>query len=208
MLLQKREIPEIVISRLPVYLQKLNQVLKEGKTIISSQELADHLGVSATQIRKDLSNFGGFGKQGSGYNVVNLLESLQDILNLNRVWKTAVFGVGNLGRALLSYKGFASKGFEIVTAFDNDPELIGKEIEGITVKDIEDLEKCCCDSDVKIAILTVPATEAQELANRLVKCGFKAVLNYAPTTLMLPEEIKVSNIDPVLVLQKMAYYLV
>lgn len=204
---QKNEIPEIVISRLPIYLQKLNQVLKEGKTLISSQELADHLGVTATQIRKDLSNFGGFGKQGSGYNVVKLLESLRDILNLNRIWKAALFGVGNLGQALLSYKGFSSKGFEIVAAFDNDPQLVGKEIKGITVQSVDDMEKGMCASDVKIAIITVPAGQAQALANRLVDCGFKAILNYAPVTLVLPDEVKVSNIDPVLVLQKMAYYL-
>ncbi|MGI6251628.1 MAG: redox-sensing transcriptional repressor Rex [Anaerolineaceae bacterium] len=200
-------IPEIVISRLPVYMQKLNQMLREGHEIISSKELAENLGITATQIRKDLSYFGGFGKQGFGYNIVNLLEELRQILNLTRPWKVALFGIGNLGQAIMHYRGFARNGFEIVLAFDNNPDLIGTEVLGLRIQDEINLEDEIQRKDIKIAIITTPASEAQRLMNRLVTVGIKSVLNYAPIILIVPEDVKVTNIDPVLALQKMAYYL-
>ena len=205
--MEKSSIPEVVVARLPVYIQKLNQLVREGREIVSSQEMAEHLGVSSAQIRKDLSFFGGFGKQGTGYNVINLLESLRGILNLNQIWEVVLVGVGHLGQALLSYQGFSRNGFEIIMAFDNDPKIIGKTFAGIKVTDVNELQNHICPRGVPIAILTVPAGNAQEMADQLIRCGVKAILNYAPVTLKVPEGIRLANIDPVLSLQTITYYL-
>jgi len=205
--MEKSSIPEVVVARLPVYIQKLNQLVREGREIVSSQEMAEHLGVSSAQIRKDLSFFGGFGKQGTGYNVINLLESLRSILNLNQIWEVVLVGVGHLGQALLSYQGFSRNGFEIVMAFDNDPKIIGKTFAGIKVIDVNEMQNHICPRSVPIAILTVPAGNAQEMADQLIRCGVKAILNYAPVTLKVPEGIRLANIDPVLSLQTITYYL-
>lgn len=205
--MEKSLIPEVVVARLPVYIQKLNQLVREGREIVSSQEMAEHLGVSAAQIRKDLSFFGGFGKQGTGYNVINLLESLRSILNLNQIWEVVLVGVGHLGQALLSYQGFSRNGFEIVMAFDNDPKIIGKTFAGIKVIDVNEMQNHICPRGVPIAILTVPAGNAQEMADQLIRCGVKAILNYAPVTLKVPEGIRLANIDPVLSLQTITFYL-
>ena len=205
--MEKSSIPEVVVARLPVYIQKLNQLVREGREIVSSQEMAEHLGVSSAQIRKDLSFFGGFGKQGTGYNVINLLESLRNILNLNQIWEVVLVGVGHLGQALLSYQGFSRNGFEIVMAFDNDPKIIGKTFAGIKVIDVNEMQNHICPRGVPIAILTVPAGNAQEMADQLIRCGVKAILNYAPVTLKVPEGIRLANIDPVLSLQTITFYL-
>jgi redox-sensing transcriptional repressor len=205
--MEKSSIPEVVVARLPVYIQKLNQLVREGREIVSSQEMAEHLGVSSAQIRKDLSFFGGFGKQGTGYNVINLLESLRSILNLNQIWEVVLVGVGHLGQALLSYQGFSRNGFEIVMAFDNDPKIVGKTFAGIKVIDVNEMQNHICPRSVPIAILTVPAGNAQEMADQLIRCGVKAILNYAPVTLKVPEGIRLANIDPVLSLQTITFYL-
>ena len=205
--MEKSSIPEVVVARLPVYIQKLNQLVREGREIVSSQEMAEHLGVSSAQIRKDLSFFGGFGKQGTGYNVINLLESLRSILNLNQIWEVGLVGVGHLGQALLSYQGFSRNGFEIVMAFDNDPKIVGKTFAGIKVIDVNEMQNHICPRGVPIAILTVPAANAQEMADQLIRCGVKAILNYAPVTLKVPEGIRLANIDPVLSLQTITFYL-
>ena len=205
--MEKTSIPEVVIARLPVYIQKLNQLMREGRENVSSQEMAEFLGVTSAQIRKDLSFFGGFGKKGVGYDVINLLESLRSILNLNQIWEVVLVGAGKLGQALLSYQGFSRKGFEIVMAFDNDPNVIGQTIAGIKVRDVSEMKNLTCPRSIPIAILTVPAANAQEMADQVIHCGVKAILNYAPVTLKVPEGVKLSNIDPVLNLQTFTYYL-
>ena len=205
--MEKTSIPEVVIARLPVYIQKLNQLVPEGRENVSSQEMAEFLGMTSAQIRKDLSFFGGFGKKGVGYDVINLLESLRSILNLNQIWEVVLVGAGKLGQALLSYQGFSRKGFEIVMAFDNDPNVIGQTIAGIKVRDVSEMKILTCPRSIPIAILTVPAANAQEMADQLIHCGVKAILNYAPVTLKVPEGVKLSNIDPVLNLQTFTYYL-
>jgi len=168
--MEKSSIPEVVVERLPVYIQKLNQLVREGRESVSSQEMAEHLGVTSAQFRKDLSIFGGFGKQGTGYNVINLLESLRSILNLNQVWEVVLVGVGHLGQALLSYQGFSRKGFEIVMAFDNNPKVIGKTFAGIEVMDAMEMRNHICPRGIPIAILTVPAANAQEMTDQLIRC--------------------------------------
>jgi len=200
-------VPEIVISRLPWYLQLLNQMAKEGLHTVSSSMLAHRLGTTATQIRKDLSFFGGFGKQGTGYSIYYLIEQLQKILNLDRIWQVVVIGAGDLGRALTRYQGFANRGIEIVKLFDIDPKIIGTKVGTLVVSPIDSLEAEISGENIKIAILTVPGSEAQKIADRLVKAGISAILNYTPANLMLPDNVHVQNIDPVLHLQRMLYYL-
>jgi redox-sensing transcriptional repressor len=203
----EESVPGIVISRLPWYLQTLNQMAREGLHTVSSTMLAERLGSTAAQIRKDLSYFGGFGKQGTGYSIYYLIEQLQKILNLDRIWQVAVVGAGDLGRALTRYQGFAIRGIEIVLLFDLDPRVVGTQAGSVTVKHIDSMEGEIRKNSIKIAILTVPADVAQETAERLVDAGVEAILNYAPVTLRLPESVHVQHIDPVLHLQRMMYYL-
>lgn len=205
--MEKPNIPDIVIQRLPVYLQALNQLLREGQGVVSSAELGRLVDVSAAQIRKDLSYFGGFGKQGSGYNVISLLENIRAILHLNQIWPVVIVGVGNLGQALLRYRGFARKGFEIVLACDNDSNVIGSTISGLQVCDIRNLAEDLRLLNIRVAILTVPAECAQNVTDMLVSYGIKAILNYAPLVLKVPESVHVINIDPVVKLQTLTYYL-
>lgn len=203
----KNQIPDIVISRLPRYLRALDHMLHNGIKTTSSQDLGEAIGISAAQIRKDLSQFGEFGKQGTGYSVRYLVDQLQAILHLDRSWDLALVGVGDLGTALARYQGFVNRGFKIVLAFDNDPEKIGKSIGSLTIKSIDALEDEITRNGVKIAMLTVPASEAQAVAERLVKAGIRAILNYTPFQLNLPRDIRVSYIDPLVKLQHMTYYL-
>ncbi|HHX08278.1 MAG TPA: redox-sensing transcriptional repressor Rex [Chloroflexi bacterium] len=205
--MKNEQIPKIVISRLPIYIQALNQLLRDNKTVISSMELGEILGITSSQIRKDLSHFGGFGKQGTGYDIILLMESLREILNLNQIWQIVVVGVGHIGQALLNYDGFGRKGFEIVAAYDNSPAVIGKKIGGIEVLSVDQMEEQICSKQIDIAAIAVPAEQAQQVCDRLVKCGIKAILNYAPVALDVPESVQVSAVDPVLELQKMTYYL-
>lgn len=200
-------VPDIVISRLPLYLQILNQMAKDGLHTISSKDLSERSGLSASQIRKDLSFFGGFGKQGQGYSIYHLLEQLQKILNMNRIWQVAVIGVGDLGRALTHYQGFANQGIEIVLLFDIDPKVVGSQVGSLNIQHTDHLEEEIRRSGVRMAILTVPVDAAQSIANRLVEAGVRAILNYAPVTLRLPDFVNVQHIDPVLHLQHMMYYL-
>ena len=200
-------VPEVVIERLPLYIQKLNLLLREGRSRISSKELGELLKMTSSQIRRDFAYFGGFGKKGTGYDIVYLMESLRTILNLNQIWQMLVVGVGHIGKAVLNYNGFSRKGFEVVAAFDSSKEVIGQKIGGILIQDINDLEKYFSISNVKIAAITVPAEQAQLVCDRLVGCGIKAILNYAPVTLEVPEDVKVTYVDPISKLQKMAYYL-
>ena len=174
------EIPPVVIDRLPLYARALASLESQGREVVSSQELGYQLSVTPAQIRKDLSYFGRFGKQGRGYNVRKLLEELRRILGLNRQWRMALVGTGRLGRAILGYEGFGPQGFNIVEAFDSDPGMIGSELNGLTVHNTADLETVLARSPVDVGIVAVPAETAQDVIDRLVKCGVHAILNYAP----------------------------
>ena len=203
----EESVPDIVISRLPWYLQTLNQMAKEGFHTVSSKMLAERVGITAAQIRKDLSSFGGFGKQGTGYSIYYLIEQLQKILNMDRIWQVVVVGAGDLGRALTHYQGFANRGIEIVMLFDIDPKIVGTKVGSVIVRHINSMEKEIKARNIKIAILTVPGDVAQSTANKLVKSGIEAILNYAPVTLRLPDSVHMQHIDPVLHMQRMMYYL-
>ena len=202
-----KPIPDIVIGRLPIYLRALQRMQQEGRQVTSSQELGERLGISAAQIRKDLSQFGEFGKQGTGYNIEFLSNQIQEILHVTRVWDVALIGAGDMGHALASYSGFNHRGFHISMIFDNDPSVIGKKIAKYTVLDSETMSTEIRKGGVKVAMLAVPASVAQEVAEQLVEAGIKAILNYAPVSLNLPLDVYVQYIDPAIHLQRMTYYL-
>jgi redox-sensing transcriptional repressor len=202
-----KEIPGIIVGRLPIYLQALEHLQNQGVQTTSSQELGEMIGISAAQIRKDLSQFGGFGKQGKGYSISYLVDQLREILKVNRVWDIAVIGAGNLGRAIAHYQAFIHHGFRVSMIFDNDPKRINTRIENFVVQDTDNLVELIQQAGIKIAVLTVPPSAAQTVATDLVKAGIKAIVNYAPITLNVPDDIHVQYVDPVISLQKMTYYL-
>ncbi|HET9911602.1 MAG TPA: redox-sensing transcriptional repressor Rex [Anaerolineales bacterium] len=201
------KIPDIIISRLPVYLRALQQLSENGILTTSSQELGEIIGISAAQIRKDISQFGEFGKQGTGYSVPFLIERLRDILKVNRVWEVVIVGMGDIGHALARYNGFTNRGFHIHMVFDNDPQKVGQKAGEYEILDTAVMAEKIKQNKIKIAMLTVPATSAQEMADQLVKAGVKAILNYAPTILNVPGHVHIQYIDPATHLQRMTYYL-
>lgn len=200
-------IPEIVIRRLPLYLRTLNSLASRGQIVTSSQELGNRLGTTSTQIRKDLSYFGEFGKQGTGYTIHHLQEQLRSILQIDRRWNVALVGAGELGHALLDYRDFEKRGFPITAVFDSDKAKIGCQVGSLKVLNIATLPAVIREQRVRIAIIAVPASEAQEVAHALVDAGVRAILCYAPITLTLPDHVRAHYIDPILGLQSMAYYL-
>jgi redox-sensing transcriptional repressor len=200
-------IPDIVISRLPIYLRALERLAQEGFEVTSSQELGKRLGISSAQIRKDLSHFGGFGKQGTGYKISYLKDQLRAVLKIEREWEVVLVGAGDLGTAVARYRGFADRGFHITCVFDAAPDKIGKSVAGHTIEPIEKLEAVLRKRGVQIAMIAVPAEFAQSVADLLIEAGVRAILNYAPINLNVPPEVHVQYIDPVLHLQQMTYYL-
>lgn len=203
----RNQIPEVVILRLPLYARSLALLTEAGTEIVSSQELAERLGVSSAQIRKDLSYFGRFGKQGKGYNVKRLLGELRQILGLDQQWSMALVGVGRLGRAILNYEGFATQGFTVVAAFDISPRQKGTKIGDLEVQDLAELKATVKERNIDIGIVAVPASRAQEVINLLVACDIKAILNYTPIVAQVPPFVLVRDINPVLSLESMTFYL-
>ncbi len=203
----EKTIPDIIVGRLPIYLQALEHMQRHGLQTTSSQELGEVIGISAAQIRKDLSQFGEFGKQGKGYSVPYLVEQLRAILHVDRVWDIAVIGAGNLGRAIANYQGFRNHGFQVAMIFDNDPLRIGTQIGEFQILSMDELVPRIEKAGIKVAMLTVPALAALAVTEDLVKAGIRSILNYAPITLSVPEDVHVQNVDPILYLQWMTYYL-
>jgi redox-sensing transcriptional repressor len=201
-------VPDIVVGRLPVYLRALMRMAQDGHNITSSHELGQRLGISSAQIRKDLSHFGEFGKQGTGYQVNYLTQQLQRILNVEREWEVALVGAGDLGHALAHYNGFANRGFRIVAMYDSDPLKIGKQLRtGLVVEAAAGMTEAIRARGIKVAMIAVPAGRAQEVSDQLVQAGVQAILNYAPITISVPEGVRVQYIDPVVHMQRMTYYL-
>ena len=201
------DVPEVVVERLPQYVRALAQLLDDGVPVTNSQQLGARLQITPAQIRKDLSYFGRFGKQGRGYHVSSLLAELKQILGLDAEWNVAVIGVGRLGNAILNYPGFTPDGFHLVAAFDANPENVGQQVGGITVQAMSDLATIVAERAIAIAIVAVPGAHTQGVIDRLVECGVRAILNYAPVNAQVPPSVRVRNIDPVLALQSMTYYL-
>jgi len=202
-----KDIPDIVISRLPLYLRALRQLSEEGLNITSSHELGQRLGIGPAQIRKDLSHFGGFGKQGTGYHIDYLEEQLRQVLQIDREWEVALVGAGDLGTAIAHYRGFQDQGFRIACIFDSAPEKIGIRLGELVVQPIEQMQTIIKQHGTRIAMIAVPADKAQQVADQLIEVGVRALLNYAPIRLTVPDDTHVQYIDPVAHLQRMTYYL-
>lgn len=201
------EVPDIVIGRLPIYLRALTLLGEAGHEFTSSQELGRRLGIGSAQIRKDLSHFGEFGKQGTGYEIQYLREQISKILHVDRDWDVALVGFGDLGQAIARYAGFIDEGFYIRAIFDNDPTKLGQEVNGKVVQNVSELPETISKLGIKMAIIATPASVAQDVADNLIKNGVKAILNYAPITLTVPETVRLQYIDPVVHMQRMTYYL-
>jgi len=201
-------IPDIVIRRLPIYARGLRHLLNNGRLTVSSNELADAIGVTAAQIRRDLSYFGRFGKQGKGYDVPTLIEAVQEILNIDRRWDVALAGYGHLGQAIADYGGFEPSSFRIAAIFDRAPHLIGRRsARGVVVQHESAIAETVRRLNIRMGIVAVPADQAQEVTERLLAGGVRAILNYAPVTLRVPEGVWVREIDPISLMQSMTYYL-
>jgi redox-sensing transcriptional repressor len=200
-------IPDIVIRRLPIYVRTLRALREGGIASVSSDELADHIGVTAAQIRRDLSYFGKFGKQGKGYDVGFLAETIGHILKLDRQWDVALAGFGNLGRAIAHYRGFVPSSFRIAAIFDRNEDHVGQEVDGLTIQRPERIAEEIARLGIKIGIVAVPGAAAQDVADRMVAGGVQAILNYAPVVLKVPPEVTIREIDPVGAMQSMTYYL-
>jgi redox-sensing transcriptional repressor len=184
--MNSKKIPDIIIGRLPIYLRALERMAKEGMQTTSSHELGEYVGITAAQIRKDISQFGEFGKQGTGYNISFLSTKLREILKIDRIWDVAVVGAGDVGHALAYYPGFVNRGFRIAMVFDNSPDKIGEQIGEFVVEAVEDMVEKIKAAGIQVAMLSVPASAAQETTDLLVKAGVKAIVNYAPIDLSVP----------------------
>lgn len=189
------KIPEATIIRLSVYSRHLTEVDRKGIITISSGEIAEGVGVSPAQVRKDLAYFGEFGTRGVGYNVKDLRRHILRILGLGQDWSVSLVGIGNLGLALSTYKGFRERGFVITSIFDNDPKKIGTTINGVEVTSIDQIEETAAANKTQIGIIAAPSAFAQEIADKLVLSGVKAILNFAPVVLNVPPEVELRNVD-------------
>ena len=192
--MEEKEISQAVIGRLPRYFRYLGELKDEGTERVSSQELSDIMQVTASQIRQDLNNFGGFGQQGYGYNVEYLYEEIAKILGLNKTHNLIIIGAGNLGQALANYMNFERSGFILRGIFDKNPALYDKEIRGIAVQPVENIERFIRENDIDIAVLTIPKDGAVKTAEILVRCSIKAIWNFAHLDLELPEHVVVENV--------------
>lgn len=206
---QEAEIPEVVIRRLPIYARTLEELLGRDIGSISSNELAERIGVTAAQIRRDLSYFGKFGKQGKGYDIAYLVSEIRRILNLTRDWDVALVGFGHLGQAIARYRGFWESNFRIAAVFDNDPAKVGQPTgsEGLVVMSDQRIAEVTRERGIRIGIIAVPAAAAQRTAELLIAGQVVALLNYAPIVLQAPDYVCVRDIDPIAMLQSMTYYL-
>lgn len=201
-----KKIPESTISRLFVYLREVTELEKINIRTISSSELGDRVNLSDAQVRKDLGYFGQFGVSGSGYAVKELKQTLEKILGKDKTWKVAIAGVGHLGSALLAYTGFGKLGLDVVAAFDTDIRKIGKTLESVTIKSIDDIPKTVSGENIALSIIATPAREAQEVADALVSAGVKCILNFAPVSLSVPDDVKVKDVDLSMALETLSYF--
>lgn len=198
--------PRAVVGRVALYLRQLEQFQRQKLETVSSQKLGEALNLGAAQVRKDLAFFGQFGRPGIGYDIGELIELLRKILGVNREWPLALIGVGNLGRALLHYKGFQDHGFRIRCLFDKNEALIGQKVENLPVHSIEDLERVARGESVRLAVICVPGDEAQSVADRAVAAGVIGILNFAPVALNVPEKVEVVAVDLGIHLEHLAYH--
>lgn len=204
----KKRISESTIHRLSQYYRALSLLEKEKYDTVSSKELAKREKLTPAQVRKDLSFFGSFGTRGLGYPVIELKNKIAQILGIDRVWRVALIGVGNIGSALVTYKEFSKQGFQIVKLFDNDQRKIGSNHKGIVISDIENLEEEIKRDNIEMAVVAVPATVAQYIVDDVVKAGVKAILNFAPVNLKVPDDIYLRNENMSMELEYLSFALV
>lgn len=202
------KIPEMTIRRLSIYTRCLGHLEEDGVETISSQELAERFGLNSAQVRKDLAYFGEFGTRGIGYYVSGLKGELQKLLGLDREWPVALVGFGNLGSALFHYKGFLKQGFRIAAIFDEDPTKMGREYEGVPIFPVRDLTREIKSRNLQIGIVAVPAEAAQGVVEKLISAGIRAILNFAPTRLKVPPDVRLKNVDLSIELENLSFYLV
>jgi redox-sensing transcriptional repressor len=201
------KISESTVRRLSLYLRLLQESAGEGQETISSEELADRSGTTSAQVRKDLSVFGSFGKRGLGYSVPELLRELREILGLDRSWRVALIGAGKIGSALISYRNFQLRGFNIEAVFDTDPAKVGKRWGSQRILDDVELERVLKDRDIEIVVVAVPAEAAQAVVDRVVDAGIEAILKFAPIRLRVPEHVALRNVDMVVEMEGLAFAL-
>lgn len=200
-----REVPKAVVHRLSLYLRELQRLIRDGEETVNSSALGTLLGFTDAQVRKDLAYFGQFGMPGVGYPCDELVRAIKNILGTDREWVVALVGVGNLGRALLGYRGFASQGFRLVAAVDADPAKVGQRIEGLLIEPIDRLEQIVADHGVTLGLIAAPAESAQPVADRLVRAGVSGILNFAPVTLTLPEGVSLVGVDLATELEQLSF---
>jgi redox-sensing transcriptional repressor len=198
-------VPKAVVSRLSLYLRELQHLVRGGHDTTSSSQLGGLLGFTDAQVRKDLAYFGHFGYPGIGYRCDELIGAIRRILGTDRGWPVAMVGTGNLGRALLGYRGFGQQNFAIVAAFDVDPHKIGGRIEGVPVHHLDQLNDIVAEQKIKLGMIVVPAAAAQTVADRLVQAGITGIVNFAPVTLVLPPEVSVVGVDLAIELEQLSF---
>lgn len=205
--MERTQIPETTIQRLPVYLRGLLQAQQDRMPVISSVEIAEMVGTNAAQVRKDLSYLGELGTRGIGYDVEALIAHISKSLGITELRRAAIIGYGRLGGALKSYTGFSERGFDIVAVFDADPAKVGTDADGVAIRSIDELETGLSDMHVEIAIMATPAPVAQSMADRVVAAGVKAILNLAPVRLHVPDDVAVRQVCLSTDLQILSFYL-
>ncbi len=201
-------VPKAVVSRLSLYLRELQRLVRDGHQTISSNQLGNLLGFTDAQVRKDLAFFGHFGNPGIGYRCEQLISEIRRILGTDRSWTVAMVGVGNLGRALLGYKGFGQQNFRIVAAFDVDASKTGATIEGVPIHPLDKLTEVVCGQRIKLGMIVVPAAAAQPVADKLVASGVEGIVNFAPVTLLLPPTVSLVGVDLAMELEQLSFAVV
>jgi redox-sensing transcriptional repressor len=204
--MKDRSVPEATVGRLPVYLRALVEMAERGATTTSSEGLADAAGVNSAKVRKDLSYLGSYGTRGVGYDVAYLIHQVRRELGLTQHWPVLIVGAGNLGHALINYKGFAERGFRIVALLDAAAGKVGERVSGLTVEHVDALDGIARREDVAIGVICTPAGAAQEVADRMVAAGIRSILNFAPAVISVPDHVSVRKVDLSLELQILAYY--
>ena len=202
----RREIPETSVARLPGYLRALTSLARDGIASVSSEELATAAGVSSAKLRKDLSHLGSYGVRGVGYDVERLASEITSVLGLTQDWPVAIVGMGNLGRALAAYRGFAERGFRVIALLDGDPRLVGEEVADQRVRPMEDLPRLVAHDGLAIGVIATPPEGAQQACDDLVAAGVRSVLNFAPAVLAVPEGVVVRKVDLSTELQILAFH--
>jgi len=200
-------ISESTVRRLSHYYRVLEEVEAEGKRMISSHRLAEREGITSAQVRKDLSYFGSFGRRGLGYNVAHLREEIRTILGLERRWRVAVVGAGNIGAALIAYRGFEKQGFDVVAVFDRDDARIGARVGGFTVQDVDALPATVAREKVDVGVIATPLRAAQEVADALVAAGVRGILNFAPRKLFVPPDVTLRTVDMTMEFESLSFAL-